>query len=62
LGFIVWLGFSDRGDATVISAFDGHALAMVMLGSTAAVADQLEQHHRPAHACCACASSSPACG
>ena len=37
LGFIVWLGFSDRGSSTVISAFDGHALAMVVLGSTAAV-------------------------
>ncbi len=37
LAFIVWLGFTDRGDTTVISAFDAHALAMVMLGSTAAV-------------------------
>ena len=37
LGFVVWVGFSDRGDATVISAFDGHALVMVLVGSAAAV-------------------------
>jgi len=36
LGFIVWFGFKDRSDA-VISAFDGHALVMVLVGSTAAV-------------------------
>lgn len=37
LGFIVWFGFKDRGGAQVISAFDLHALIMVLLGSTAAV-------------------------
>lgn len=37
LGFVVWIGFSERGDATVISAFDGHALVMVLVGSAAAV-------------------------
>ena len=37
LGLVVWLGFSDRGDATVISAFDGHAMVMVLVGSLAAV-------------------------
>jgi flagellar motor component MotA len=37
LGFIVWLGFNGRGNAQVISAFDLHALVMVMVGSTAAV-------------------------
>lgn len=37
LGFIVWFGFADRGDAHVISAFDAHALVMVLLGSAAAV-------------------------
>jgi flagellar motor component MotA len=37
LGFIVWFGFSDRANAGVITAFDSHALVMVLLGSTAAV-------------------------
>jgi flagellar motor component MotA len=37
LGFVVWLGFTDRGPSQVISAFDLHALAMVLLGSAAAV-------------------------
>lgn len=37
LAFVVWFGFSDRGDHTVISAFDPHALVMVLVGSTAAV-------------------------
>jgi len=37
LAFVVWFGFSNRGDNTVISAFDPHALVMVLVGSTAAV-------------------------
>ncbi len=37
LGFIVWFGFADRGSAHVISAFDLHALVMVLVGSCAAV-------------------------
>ena len=37
LGVVVWLGFSDRGHAQVISAFDLHALVMVVAGSIAAV-------------------------
>ena len=37
LGFVVWFGFSERGSSTVISAFDSHALVMVMCGSIAAV-------------------------
>jgi chemotaxis protein MotA len=39
LAFVVWLGFSDGGaaEAQVISPFDAHALAMVLLGSMAAV-------------------------
>lgn len=37
LGFVVWLGFSEREGGQVISAFDGHALAMVLAGSAAAV-------------------------
>jgi chemotaxis protein MotA len=36
LGFVVWVGFSDRGD-TKISAFDSHAFVMVLGGSFAAV-------------------------
>lgn len=36
LAFIVWFGFKDRSDA-VISAFDAHALVMVLVGSSAAV-------------------------
>lgn len=37
LGFIVWFGFSDRSGNQVISAFDIHALVMVVVGSGAAV-------------------------
>jgi chemotaxis protein MotA len=37
LGFIVWFGFKDRGNAQVISAFDAHALVMVLVGSLSAV-------------------------
>ncbi len=37
LGFIVWFGFSDQTDHHVISAFDLHALVMVVVGSSAAV-------------------------
>jgi flagellar motor component MotA len=37
LGFIVWFGFADRGSSHVISAFDLHALVMVVVGSCAAV-------------------------
>jgi chemotaxis protein MotA len=37
LGFVVWFGFSDRGNTQVISAFDLHALVMVLVGSTSAV-------------------------
>jgi chemotaxis protein MotA len=36
LGFIVWFGFGERTQ-TVISAFDLHALVMVLGGSTAAI-------------------------
>lgn len=36
LGFVVWYGFSDR-DAAVISAFDLHALVMVLGGSASAI-------------------------
>lgn len=36
--FVVWFGFSDHHSAAaVISAFDPHALVMVLVGSTAAV-------------------------
>lgn len=38
LAFIVWFGFNRSGDSThAISAFDLHALVMVVVGSTAAV-------------------------
>lgn len=37
LGFVVWFGFKDRGNSQVISAFDLHAMVMVMVGSAAAV-------------------------
>jgi chemotaxis protein MotA len=37
LGFIVWFGFMDRTSQQVISAFDAHALVMVLVGSCAAV-------------------------
>lgn len=36
LAFVIWFGFRDR-TGTVISAFDMHALVMVVVGSTAAV-------------------------
>lgn len=36
LGFIVWFGFAERTDTT-ISAFDTHALVMVLGGSFAAI-------------------------
>jgi chemotaxis protein MotA len=36
LGFIIWYGFKDRSDA-VISAFDAHAMVMVLVGSFSAV-------------------------
>jgi flagellar motor component MotA len=36
LAFIVWFGFKDRSGA-VISAFDSHALVMVLVGSCSAV-------------------------
>jgi len=37
LAFVVWFGFTNRGDAQAISAFDLHALVMVLLGSAGAV-------------------------
>ena len=37
LAFVVWLGFQDRGAQQTVSAFDLHALVMVLVGSTAAV-------------------------
>ncbi len=37
LAFVVWLGFTDRGSTHTVSAFDLHALVMVLVGSTAAV-------------------------
>lgn len=37
LGFIVWFGFSERDPNQVISAFDLHAMVMVVVGSVAAV-------------------------
>lgn len=37
LAFIIWLGFADRGTAVVVSAFDLHALVMVVVGSLSAV-------------------------
>jgi chemotaxis protein MotA len=36
LGFVLWFGFRDR-TGTVISAFDPHALVMVVVGSFSAV-------------------------
>jgi chemotaxis protein MotA len=36
LGFVIWFGFGERTDTT-ISAFDSHALVMVLGGSLAAV-------------------------
>lgn len=36
LSFIIWYGFKDRSDA-VISAFDAHAMVMVLVGSCSAV-------------------------
>lgn len=37
LGFVIWFGFGDRGEAQVVSAFDLHALVMVLVGSLSAV-------------------------
>ncbi len=37
LAFVVWFGFTNRSDATAISAFDVHALVMVLVGSAGAV-------------------------
>jgi chemotaxis protein MotA len=37
LTLVVWFGFSDRTSGQVISAFDLHALVMVVMGSLAAV-------------------------
>jgi len=37
LGFVVWFGFADGGGVRVVSAFDPHALVMVLVGSLAAV-------------------------
>ena len=37
LGFIVWYGFKDRSGQVVISAFDFHAMVMVVVGSFSAV-------------------------
>ena len=37
LGFIVWLGFENHGQTQVISAFDWHAMVMVVVGSCSAV-------------------------
>ncbi|MGI5863822.1 MAG: MotA/TolQ/ExbB proton channel family protein [Myxococcales bacterium] len=37
LGFIIWFGFTDRGEAQAITAFDAHALVMVLVGSCSAV-------------------------
>lgn len=36
LAFVVWVGFQERTDTT-ISAFDGHAFVMVLVGSFSAV-------------------------
>ncbi len=37
LGFVVWIGFTGRGNSQVISPFDLHAFVMVLVGSAAAV-------------------------
>lgn len=37
LGFVIWFGFGDRGKSQVVSAFDLHALVMVLVGSLSAV-------------------------
>jgi chemotaxis protein MotA len=37
LMLVVWFGFEERGSQQVISAFDLHALVMVVVGSSAAV-------------------------
>lgn len=37
LAFVVWLGFLDRGGEHAVSAFDWHALVIVLVGSSAAV-------------------------
>ncbi len=37
LAFVVWLGFAERSPETKVSAFDLHALVIVLVGSAAAV-------------------------
>jgi flagellar motor component MotA len=37
LAFVVWFGFNERGSGQTVSAFDPHALVMVLVGSLAAV-------------------------
>ena len=37
LAFVVWFGFSERDKAQMVSAFDLHALVMVLVGSLAAI-------------------------
>jgi flagellar motor component MotA len=37
LAFIVWFGFADRDSTRAVSAFDLHALVMVVVGSASAV-------------------------
>jgi flagellar motor component MotA len=37
LAFVVWYGFVDRASDKIISAFDLHALVMVLVGSASAV-------------------------
>jgi chemotaxis protein MotA len=37
LAFIVWFGFADRDATRAVSAFDLHALVMVLVGSSSAV-------------------------
>ena len=35
--FVVWFGFNNQTDAQVISAFDLHALVVVVVGSASAI-------------------------
>lgn len=37
LAFIIWFGFADRDSTRAVSAFDLHALVMVVVGSSSAV-------------------------
>lgn len=37
LAFIIWFGFADRDSTRAVSAFDFHALVMVVVGSSSAV-------------------------